>query len=391
MSFPRAPLSAYIHIPFCETRCSYCAFNIYTKLESLVPAYIRALLKEIEIAAADMQERAIHTIYFGGGTPSLLAARYYRDILDFLAKRFSLSEDLEVSMESNPNDISSAYLSDLRAIGINRLSIGMQSASASVLRLYERRHDLEAVERALRCARQAGFENVNLDIIFGAPDETLAEWQGTVGAILRYAPQHVSMYGLELKGGTALRARVDAGALPQPDDDVFADMYEYAARSLEGGGYAQYEISNWSRPHFECRHNLQYWRNLPYLGFGAGAHGFAGGIRYVNIAHPKRYIKALEARPGGDYAFPLSPAVAKSTPVAARDDLYETVMMGIRLTREGLHRPTFQKRFGLDMPDMFPEGMQKLQSLGLILVEGDRVRLSERGRLLSNAVIRELV
>jgi len=387
----QAPYSAYIHIPFCETRCSYCAFNIYTDLASLVPAYIRALLREIKFASADNPHREIHTVYFGGGTPSLLAARYYRDILHCLAERFSLAVDLEVSMETNPNDISTSYLRELREIGINRLSIGMQSASKRVLRLFERRHDLDAVERALRCARQAGFENVNLDVIFGSPGETLDEWKRTVDAILRYAPEHVSMYGLELKGGTALRAQVDAGALPQPDDDIFADMYEYASRSLEGDGYAQYEISNWTRPQFECRHNLQYWRNLPYLGLGAGAHGFAGGFRYSNIANPIRYVESLNERPAAKYDFPLTPAVAKSTTVNSEEDLYETVMMSIRLTREGIHRPTFRRRFGVDIADKFPDGIRKMKTLGLIHVESDRVRLSERGRLLSNAVIRELV
>ena len=388
---PEAPFAAYIHIPFCETRCSYCAFNIYTDLESLAPAYIRALLQEIECASAKKPQRQIHTVYFGGGTPSLLAAPYYRDILRCLAERFSLAGDLEVSMETNPNDISTSYLSELRELGINRLSIGMQSASERVLRLFERRHDLAAVADAMYCARQAGFDNVNLDVIFGSPGESLVEWKPTVDAILAYAPEHVSMYGLELKGGTALRAQVDAGALPQPEDDIFADMYEYASSSLSRVGYAQYEISNWARPQYECRHNLQYWRNLPYFGFGAGAHGFAGGIRYSNIANPIRYVEALKAGAGAEYDFPLTPAVAKSTVVDENADLYETVMMGIRLTREGLHRPTFQRRFGLDITDKFPVGIEKMETLGLIHVESDRLRLSERGRLLSNAVIRELV
>ncbi|MCY4537788.1 MAG: radical SAM family heme chaperone HemW [Chloroflexi bacterium] len=388
---PQAPLSTYIHIPFCETRCSYCAFNVYTDLESLIPAYIRALRQEIQVASANNPHREIHTVYFGGGTPSLLAARHYRDILHCLAKRFSLAVDLEVSIEANPNDISTAYLRELREAGINRLSVGMQSASGRVLRLFERRHDLDAVEYAVRCARQAGFDNVNLDVIFGSPGESLAEWKPTVDAILGYAPEHVSMYGLELKGGTSLRAQVDAGALPRPDDDNFADLYEFASRRLAGDGYAQYEISNWTRPQFECRHNLQYWRNLPYLGFGAGAHGFAGGVRYSNIANPVRYVESLNKRSGAEYDFPLTPAVAKSTKVNSREDLYETVMMSIRLTREGIHRPTFRRRFGVDIADKFSVGIGKMQTLGLIHVERDRVRLSERGRLLSNAVIRELV
>lgn len=390
MSSP-APLSVYIHIPFCESRCSYCAFNIYTDLGYLVPAYMRALCQEIKFAAANSADREIRTVYFGGGTPSLIAASYYRDILHCLSGHFSLTADVEVSLEANPNDISTAYLSGLRDVGINRLSIGMQSASQRVLALFERRHDLAAVEGAVHCARQADFDNVNLDVIFGSPGETLDEWKRTVDAILGYAPEHISMYGLELKGGTALRAQVDAGALPVPLDDTFADMYEYASHQLEGAGYAQYEISNWSRPQRECRHNLQYWRNLPYLGFGAGAHGFADGVRYANIANPVRYVESLKERASAAYDFPLTPAVAKSTRVSGREDLYETVMMSIRLIREGIHRPTFQRRFGVEIAERFPEGIGKMETLGLIHVESDRVRLSERGRLLSNAVIRELV
>ena len=387
----QAPYSVYIHIPFCQSRCSYCAFNIYTDLGYLVPAYIQALLQEIKCASANYPLRAIHTVYFGGGTPSLLAARYYQDVLNCLTKHFSLAADVEVSMEVNPNDISTSYLCELREIGINRLSIGMQSASVRVLHLFERRHDLAAVERALRCARQAGFENVNLDVIFGSPGETIDEWKRTVDAVLRFAPEHISMYGLELKGGTALRAKVDAGALPRPNDDVFADLYEYASRLLQGGGYAQYEISNWTRPQFECRHNLQYWRNLAYIGFGAGAHGFADGVRYSNIANPIRYVESLNEGCGATHDFPLTPAVAKSTRVSSREDLYETVMMGIRLTGEGIHRASFRRRFGVDIVDKFPAGIRKLRRLGLIHVESDRVRLSDRGRLLSNAVIRTLV
>ncbi len=388
---PLAPLSVYIHIPFCETRCSYCAFNVYTDLSFLVPQYIDALLREIEFAAAKNPHREIHTIYFGGGTPSLLPAHYYGGVLQRLERHFPLAVDAEVSMETNPNDLSTAYLSEVREIGINRLSIGMQSATGEVLRLFERRHNLQAVEHALGCSRKAGYDNVNLDVIFGSPCETLEDWKRTVDALLEYAPEHISMYGLELKGGTSLRTQVDAGVLPRPDDDVFADMYEHASHRLESSGYAQYEISNWTFPQFECRHNLQYWRNLPYLGLGAGAHGFAGGYRYSNIANPARYIAALTADPETEFDFPLTPAVAKSTCVSSNDDLYETVMMGLRLTREGLHRSTFLQRFGMDIADKFPAGIGKLKSLGLIHVDGDRVRLSKRGRLLSNAVIRVLV
>ena len=386
-----SPLSIYIHIPFCDTRCTYCAFNVYTDLHDLIPAYVNAVCDELRIVASQNASALVHTVYIGGGTPSLLKPGYFQQILERLRSDFNLVRDVEVTMESNPNDLATPYLGELRALGINRLSIGMQSATPKILRLFDRRHDLDAVRASVAAAREAGFDNVNLDIIFGSPGERFVEWEETVGALLCFAPEHVSMYGLELKGGTQLRLQVDAGTVPSPDDDLFADMYEYASKRLANAGYKQYEISNWSLPNNESRHNLQYWRNLPYLGIGAGAHGFAGGYRYSNIASPVKYIGALKDKLQWDVEFPLTPAVSKSTRVDTQDDLYETVMMGMRLTEEGMNRSTFKSRFGTDIVEMFPEKLAKLESLGLLTIESDRVRLSQKGRLLSNAVIRELV
>ena len=334
-----APLSIYIHIPFCGARCSYCAFNTYTDLAHLAPAYVDAVC--VELAHAANADSSARTVYFGGGTPSLLSARQFAQIMRQLRDSFALTEDAEISLEANPDDLSADYLRDLRSLGFNRVSIGMQSANARVLRMFERTHDLSAVGDAVRNARQAGFDNLNLDVIFGSPHETLADWQDTVAALLSFAPDHISMYGLELKGGTSLRQQVDAGALPQPDDDLFADMYECAADTLESSGYAQYETSNWRKPGHECRHNLQYWRNLDYVGIGAGAHGFAAGTRYSTITAPGRYIAALDSADCGRRPFPLTPAVAKHTRVSVEDDLYETVMMGLRMTEEGICRESF--------------------------------------------------
>ena len=277
MSFAPAPdmrpfhsdLSLYIHIPFCDHRCSYCAFNTYTELEHLIPAYVEALCAELDCVAIGATGRRVHTVYLGGGTPSLLSAAQCERVLSQVRRSFALADDAEITLEANPDDLNEAYLRDLKRLGANRLSIGMQSANKTILRLFERQHDLEAVERSVEYARRARFDNINLDLIFCSPGETLTEWKGTVDALLRYSPEHVSIYGLELKGGTRLRQQVDAGELPKPDDDDFADMYEHASDALAEAGYAQYEISNWRRPGNECRHNLQYWRNLEYIGVGA--------------------------------------------------------------------------------------------------------------------------
>ncbi len=391
MQIPSSPHSIYLHIPFCSARCSYCAFNTYIDLAHLIPAYVDALCSEISAVAAGAPKRVIHTVYFGGGTPSLLTPAQFERLLECLHAAFDLSSACEISLEANPDDLAVGYLRSLRALGFNRLSVGMQSANPEILRLFDRQHDVSAVATAMDAARKARFDNVNLDVIFGSPGESLSDWAGTVTSALEFAPDHVSMYGLELKGGTELRLRVDAGDLPRPDDDDFADMYEFASETLERAGYEQYEISNWRRPGKECRHNLQYWRNLPYLGLGAGAHGFAGGYRYSTIAAPQRYVETLREPPDVSLVFPLTPAVAKSTLVDRPSDLYDTIMMGLRLTCEGISRARFAQRFGRDFVAMFPGAVDKLTALGLLETLADRVRLSSAGRLLSNSVIREFV
>ena len=391
MQIQDKPLSIYLHIPFCSVRCSYCAFNTYTNLERLIPAYVDALCKELKFLAESDPRRRIHTVYLGGGTPSLLRPSQHGQILEQLRHSFAIADDAEISLEANPDDLNTAYLQALRQIGFNRLSIGMQSANATILRMFDRLHDLKAVEEAVHYARTAQFDNISLDVIFGSPGETLSDWKTTVAAVIDFAPEHVSMYGLELKGGTQLRQQVDAGVLPRPDDDDFADMYEFASEHLEGHGYEQYEISNWCRPGKQCQHNLQYWRNLDYVGVGAGAHGFASGYRYSTITAPERYIDAVNDEDHLRSAFPLTPAVAKSVQVDEAEDLYETIMMGLRLTRDGINRDQFDRRFGLDFVEMFPAPVEKMESIGLLEVKNDRVRLSEAGRLLSNAVIREFV
>ena len=391
MSSLETALSIYLHVPFCSVKCSYCAFNTYTDLARLIPSYVDALCSELAFAAGYCSDRSIHTIYFGGGTPSLLSPGQFELVLQQLARHFCIVDDAEISLEANPDDLSEAYLRDLRRLGFNRLSIGMQSANAAILQMFDRRHDLKTVEAAVDDARRANFDNVNLDVIFGSPGEKMADWQGTVEAMLRISPDHVSMYGLELKGGTRLREQVDAGELPQPDDDLFADMYEFAAATLAAAGYEQYEISNWCLPEHECRHNLQYWRNLEYLGVGAGAHGFSGGYRYSMIASPERYIAALHNRSACITPRVPSPAAAKTTLVSEADDLYETIMMGLRLTKEGINRSRFRQRFGRDFLELFAGPAERMSAAGLLNVTSECIRLSQDGRLLSNGVIRAFV
>ncbi|MDX1995833.1 MAG: radical SAM family heme chaperone HemW [bacterium] len=385
------PLSLYLHIPFCTTKCSYCAFNTYTSLEHLIPAFVDALCREIALVGEANPHPYVHTIFFGGGTPSLLRPEDFDRILAQIRANFHLTPDAEISIEANPNDLNVPYLTALRAVGVNRLSIGMQSANPHELELFTRRHDVQAVKDAVEAARASGFDNLNLDLIYGIPNQTLDDWGRTLDFAIALQPEHLSLYALGLEPGTSMLAWVESGKLPEPDDDRAADMYDMATERLGSAGYEQYEISNWARPGRECRHNLQYWRNLPYLGLGPGAHGYAGDTRYSVMLSPQRYIKALSAQTLEKAVFPLTPAVAESTPVDQENEIAETLIMGLRLIREGIPRSAFVARFGVDVVDLHQKTLRRFADNDLLRIEPDVVRLTPRGRLLSNMIFRELV
>ena len=389
MGYPS--LSIYLHIPFCSTKCTYCAFNTYTDRSNLIDDYISALVNEIHIISqAKPKNTVVHTIFFGGGTPSLLAPKHYANLFDALHTSFSMDEHVEISLEANPNDLTLEYLQELKQVGFNRLSIGMQTTNTRTLQLFDRQHDTQDVINAVKFARQASFDNLNLDLIFGNPYQTLLDWDSTLTTALSLSPEHFSLYNLELKGGTVLRERVDANVVPQPDDDLSADMYDLAKERLDRAGYQQYEISNWSKSDYQCQHNLQYWRNQDYIGLGAGAHGFANGYRYSNVLLPERYIELLKSD-NFDGDFPHMPAVAKSTRVNQETEIADTLMMGLRLTQEGIGLEEFSKRFDIDMATFYERQIQKFSNFGLLELLNDRLRLTEKGYFLSNSVIREFI
>ena len=391
MQTANAPLSLYVHIPFCATKCTYCAFNTYVDMHSLIPVYLDALAREIEGVGEEAGNARAHTVFFGGGTPSLLLPDQIARILATIDSSYRLDVDAEITLEANPNDLTLPYLKMLRAAGVNRLSIGMQSASNEDLRLFDRRHDVASVIDSVGAARTAGFDNLSLDLIYGAPAQTLDRWDSTLDLALSLVPEHLSLYALTLESGTPMRAAVETGHLATPDDDLAADMYELASERLGAAGYAQYEISNWARSGYASRHNLQYWLNLPYLGFGPGAHGFAGGVRYSVVLSPARYIKALAGGGRSGYRFPVSPAVAEASDVGQEQEISETLMMGMRLTERGIIREEFRQRFGVDLLDLHGTALNRFQQQGLVEIDEDRIMLSTRGRLLSNIVLREFV
>jgi oxygen-independent coproporphyrinogen-3 oxidase len=377
-----APYSLYLHIPFCGTRCTYCAFNTYTNVEALIPAYVAALCRELSWLGTG---QPVHTIYFGGGTPSLLSPSQVADILAACHRAFDVSPDVEITLEANPGSIGDDYLSRLRATGVNRLSIGMQSAHAQELKLFARQHDVGAVVETVSAGRRAGFDNLSLDLIYGVPHQTLEMWRASVEAALALNPDHLSMYALGLEAGTPMAKWVERGWLPVPDDDLAADMYDLADALACEAGLSQYEISNWAKPGFACRHNLQYWRNRPYLGLGAGAHGYAAGIRYEVVRPIQRYVD-LAMQQDAPLPFPFTPTVEHHERIDEVGAMAEHMLTGLRLIEEGVSVEGFQQRFGVPIQDVYGEQLDWLTRYDLLRQDGDRLRLTARARLLSNQV-----
>ncbi len=386
-------ISIYLHIPFCTHRCAYCDFNTYAGQEGLIPGYVDALQNEIQAAGSFSSPRSVGTVFFGGGTPSLLTVPQFESILLSISRHFELSPTAELTFEANPGTVSAEGLVQLRRAGMNRISFGVQSANAEELRMLERAHSFTDVINAVKWSRQAGFDNLNLDLIYALPEQTLQTWQVTLERALALHPEHLSLYALTLEHGTPFGRWASRGLLPLPDPDLAADMYEWSAGVLTANGYIQYEISNWALAGRECQHNLQYWRNLEYLGIGAGAHGYAGGVRYSNVLRIKTYIDRLSniEYPLSNIAFPLTPATVNQHKNTPRDDMQETMMTGLRLTGEGVSAATFQSRFGLTLVDAFGKEIDELLGFGLVEWAGESLRLSERGRLLGNQVFMRFV
>jgi len=404
----------------------------------LIPTYVDALCKEIEFVGARFptagsptgvfregvrDQGEVHTIFFGGGTPSLLSPEQFGSVLQTIRDHFTLTEDAEITTEANPGTVSYENLLGLRKAGINRISYGVQSANTEELRMLERAHNFFDVIEAVTSARKAGFDNLNLDLIYGLPEQSPGTWQTTVKRILDLHPEHISAYALTLEHGTPFGRWSSKGLLPLPDPDLAAEMYEWASETFEANDYIQYEISNWAKQKdeggrmkaellnqensslilhkssFACRHNLQYWRGLPYLAFGAGAHGYANGYRYSNVLRTRTYIERLSADHWST-AFPLSPATVNHHKQSLQDDMSEFMMTGLRLTQEGIRAEEFQKRFGQPLREVYGKEIDELLNLGLIEFPSpgsgrggvrEGVRLTKRGRLLGNQVFMRFV
>ena len=389
--------SLYIHIPFCRHRCSYCDFNTYAGLESLIPEYLQALRGEIDwLGQAAGGKLAVDTLFFGGGTPSLMPADELEAVLEACDRNFDLQPGAEITLEANPGTVTLASLQAMRQAGFNRISLGMQSASAIDLMLLERQHDTVDVIHAVEWARQAGFANLNLDLIYGLPSQPLERWQESLETALHLQPEHFSLYALSIEHGTPFRRWLERGLVEVPDDDLAADMFDWACERLERAGYMHYEISNWARQSagysLESRHNLQYWRNLPYLGLGAGAHGYAAGVRTANVRGVRAYIQRVQS--GASLDFPAGQAVETVVQVDRWIAMQEHMMVGLRLLEEGVSNAGFTTRFGMSLMGAFPRQISTLEGQGLLEWAGesqDILRLTRRGWLLGNRVFSEFV
>ncbi|HET9918507.1 MAG TPA: radical SAM family heme chaperone HemW [Ktedonobacteraceae bacterium] len=384
-------VSLYMHIPFCHTRCYYCDFNTYAGMLPLREPYVRALLTEIALTGAmaqlpDGKPRRARTIFFGGGTPSLLSVEQITRLLDACRTAFAVDEDAEITLEANPGTLSLEQLRGLRAAGINRLSLGGQSFDAELLKTLGRIHSPAEIVQAVEHAREAGFTSINVDFMFGLPGQTMRHWQQTLDQAMALHPEHLSLYSLIVEEGTPFHAWAQEGRITPGDEDLCADMYEYADELLLKHGYVNYEISNWARPGHASRHNLTYWQNLPYLGMGAGAYSFFGGRRFSDVRDPHEYVRLLKARQRPE---------AESETVEYTQEMSETAFLALR-TAAGLHLPTFEQRFGLPFSQFVGDRLRVVEEAGLLestldAGEGEWLRLSKRGRLLGNEVFLRLL
>ena len=383
-------LGLYVHIPFCETKCPYCDFNTYERIEHLIPAYVDALSREMSLWADVLDHPEIDTVFFGGGTPSYLPEEYTAGLMSTVRGEFDLSPSAEVTLEANPGDVAHRRLEALLEAGFNRLSIGVQSLDDRLLGLLGRRHDATEAADALRMTFASGFENTSIDLIYGLPHQSVGDWQDTLDRAIGLGPPHISMYGLTLEEGTPMAQWVESGRLPAPDLDLAADMYEAAEATALAAGYRHYEISNWALRGCESRHNLRYWQNRPYIGAGPGAHSYLGGFRFSNLRSPRTYIERLA---GDDPGFAASmsledtirgmPVVDRVEKIDADREMSETMMMGLRLG-EGVSDMGFSGRFGRTPSEVYGAAIDELGSLGLLDASNGRLRLTARGRLLGN-------
>ena len=372
----------YIHIPFCEKRCVYCDFYTVAGVSSRIPDYVAALKKEIGLRAAEpfWQRQRFATVFFGGGTPSLLSPQQIAEILDTVFGAFQFEQHPEITIEANPGTLTSEQLARYRSTGVNRLSLGVQSLHADELERLDRIHSPQQAIDAVMMARHAGFENINMDFIFALPQQTIPRWQASLEQAFELQPTHISAYNLTIEHGTPLDVKIRKGEMEPLSEDEERAFYQFTIDFLESHGYRQYEISNFAKPGFEAKHNIKYWDGSVYLGLGASAHSFDGKRRFWNVANLRKYLEALTAaRLPEDSAEQLSKS----------QQMFETAFLGLR-QRHGVDLAAFAKKFRQSFDATFNGLVPELEKGGLLIRRDERLQLTPEGLFLCDEICAKL-
>jgi len=373
-----SPAGVYLHIPFCKSRCSYCDFatDVYRSSDA-VEQYVDALCSELRNSKLENRSSA-DTVYFGGGTPSLLEPAQVEQILQTVQNKFEVSDNAEITMEMNPGTVSASKLEAFRSLGVNRASFGVQTFNDRHLKLLARGHDASEARNTLKLLRAVGFENISFDLIAGLPGQTLNDWKRNLEEAVSMQPEHLSLYLLEVHEGTPLADQINSGRRPVPDEELAAEIYELMIDRLVDAGYEQYEISNFAKSSFESRHNTKYWRLDPVFGFGVSAHSFDGRQRYSNARDTADYVRRIEE--SGSAEVFREPTDLES----------ESAFLGLRLST-GIHLESYRRHFGIDLEDKYRPELDRVNEAGLIEIRDGRMRLTRKGMLYSNEVFQLFV
>jgi len=371
-------IGIYIHIPFCASKCLYCDFNSCASKEALIPAYFEALAKEIEECNHNAK---VASIFIGGGTPSVVDQRYVGVILDKLSNKFYINDNAEITIESNPGTLNAAKLSAYKGYGINRLSMGLQSTENNLLKTIGRRHSFDDFLKNYNDAVKCGFKNINVDLMFSLPDQSLKDWDKSLRTIAELGLQHISCYSLIVEEGTPFYKLNEEGKLNIPSEDLDREMYQLAKGFLGGSGYSHYEISNFAKPGYECSHNLIYWKAQEYIGFGAGAHSYLNDYRYSNISGIEGYIRGIKEGNANSKERDF---------ISKKESMAEFMILGLRLI-DGVDREEFFWRYETKVEDIYGEVINKFINQGLLLSHKNRIALTDKGLDLANIVMMEFL
>lgn len=366
--------SVYIHIPFCLQKCHYCCFVSYTNNENYINSYINALVNEIEFNLQKSPVKKLATIYIGGGTPSIIPVEYYKRIIASLNKYTNISSDCEFTIEINPGTVDYQYLKTLRELGINRLSIGVQSFNNEILTIINRKHSSKQAIDAIKLAQKAGFDNVSIDLIYGLPRQTTEDWLNTLDIAVNQNIQHISAYGLKIEDGTYFGNNEPKNL---PDDEKTSDMYLKTIHKLKSAGFEHYEISNFARLKMQSKHNMNYWENNEYFGFGIAAHGYINGIRYSNCIELNDYITNPLQKNNENY-------------ISQDEKLEEAIFLGMRMLK-GIDLVKFQDKYNVDLITKHKATVDKYQDLKLLALKDNTLKLTTNGILLSNTVLADFL